>query len=250
MADEVLVERRDRIMVVTLNRPEAKNAVNGPLADALNAAIEELDSDSGLTTGILTGSGGGFSSGMDLKWFATQGPPAGLGRFLQRGAKKPLIAAIEGFALAGGLEIALTCDLLVAADNVRFGIPEAKRGLFAAGGALMRLPRVVPHGVAMEMALTGEPISAARALELGLIARVSELGKALDVALELAGQIVKNAPLSVALSKQVIVDSYGRTEEEFWAYQGPASGKIFASKDAQEGARAFAEKREPEWTGR
>ncbi|MCP4038354.1 MAG: enoyl-CoA hydratase, partial [bacterium] len=173
----------------------------------------------------------------------------GFSRFLQEGSNKPLIAAIEGFALAGGLEMALSCDLLVAANDVRFGIPEAKRGLFAAGGALMRLPRVLPHGVAMEMALTGEPISAARALELGLIARVSEPGKALDVALELAEQIAKNAPLSVAMSKKLIVDSYGRTEEEFWAHQGPQSGKIFASKDAQEGARAFAEKRDPQWTG-
>lgn len=249
MAEEVLTERRGRVLVITLNRPEARNSVNGPLADALNAAIEELDSDNGLTAGVLTGAGGGFSSGMDLKWFATQGPPAGFGKFLQAGAKKPLIAAIEGFALAGGLEIALTCDLLVAANNVKFGIPEAKRGLFAAGGALMRLPRVVPHGVAMEMALTGEPIPAERALDLGLIARVAEPGKALEVALELAEAIAKNAPLSVAMSKKLIVDSYGRTEEEFWAHQGPESGKIFASKDAQEGARAFAEKRDPEWTG-
>ncbi|MCP5055734.1 MAG: crotonase/enoyl-CoA hydratase family protein [bacterium] len=249
MANEVLTERHDRILVITLNRPEARNAVNGPLADALNAAVEELDNDPGLTAAVLTGAGGGFSSGMDLKWFATQGPPVGFGKFLQAGARKPLIAAIEGFALAGGLELALTCDLLVAANNVKFGIPEAKRGLFAAGGALMRLPRVVPHGVAMEMALTGDPISAERALELGLIARVSEPGNALDVALDLARQIARNAPLSVAMSKKLIVDSYGRTEEEFWSHQGPESGKIFTSKDAQEGARAFAEKREPEWTG-
>ncbi|MDP6978093.1 MAG: crotonase/enoyl-CoA hydratase family protein [Myxococcota bacterium] len=249
MAEEILIERRDRIMIITLNRPEAKNSVNGPLADALNAAIAELDEDPGLTAGVLTGAGGGFSSGMDLKWFATKGPPAGFGQFLQKGAKKPLIAAIEGFALAGGLELALTCDLLVAADNVKFGIPEAKRGLFAAGGALMRLPRVIPHGVAMEMALTGDPITAERALELGLIARLSSPGEALGVAIDLALVIAKNAPLSVAVSKKLIVDSYGRTEEEFWSHQGPESGKIFASKDAQEGARAFAEKRDPEWTG-
>ncbi|MCP4036123.1 MAG: enoyl-CoA hydratase, partial [bacterium] len=134
MADEILVERRNRVLVITLNRPEAKNSVNGPLADALNAAIEELDGDAGLTAGILTGADGGFSSGMDLKWFAKQGPPAGFSRFLQEGSNKPLIAAIEGFALAGGLEMALSCDLLVAANDVRFGIPEAKRGLFAAGG--------------------------------------------------------------------------------------------------------------------
>ncbi len=249
MAEEILIERRDRIMIITLNRPEAKNSVNGPLADALNAAIAELDEDPALTAGVLTGAGGGFSSGMDLKWFATKGPPAGFGEFLRNGSKKPLIAAIEGFALAGGLELALTCDLLVAAKDVKFGIPEAKRGLFAAGGALMRLPRVIPHGVAMELALTGDPITAERAFELGLIARLASPGEALGVALDLALVIAKNAPLSVAVSKQLIVDSYGRTEEEFWAHQGPESGKIFASKDAQEGARAFAEKREPEWTG-
>ncbi len=249
MAEEVLTERRDRILVITLNRPEAKNSVNGPLADALNEAIKELDEDANLTAGVLTGAGGGFSSGMDLKWFATQGPPAGFGQFLQNGSKKPLIAAIEGFALAGGLEIALTCDLLVAAEDVKFGIPEAKRGLFAAGGALMRLPRVIPHGVAMELALTGEPITAQRALELGLIARIAAPGEALGAALDLAMVIAKNAPLSVSVSKKLIIDSYGRTEEEFWAHQAPESGKIFSSKDAQEGARAFAEKREPEWTG-
>jgi enoyl-CoA hydratase len=250
MADEVLTERRDRVLLITLNRPEAKNAVNTALAQGLNAAIDELDGDDGLTAGVLTGSDGGFSAGMDLKAFAKEGPPKGFDRFLQQGAKKPLIAAIEGFALAGGLEMALSCDLLVAAKGVRLGIPEVGVGLFAAGGALMRLPRLVPYGVAMEMALTGDPISAEKALEYGLVARVAEPGKAVDEAIALASRIAKNAPLSVAASKQLIADSFGRTEEEFWKHQGPFTARVFTSEDAKEGPRSFAEKRPPSWTGR
>ena len=249
MADEVLTERRDRVLVITLNRPEARNAINTALAQALTAAIEELDSDDGLTAGVLTGAGGGFSAGMDLKAFATEGPPKGFDEFLRNGAKKPLIAAIEGFAVAGGLEIAVTCDLLVAAKGVRLGIPEVGVGLFAAGGALMRLPRLVPYGVAMEMALTGDPITAEKALEYGLVARLAEPGKAVDEAIALATRIAKNAPLSVAASKQLIVDSFGRTEEEFWKHQLPQLRVVFASDDAKEGPRSFAEKRSPKWTG-
>ena len=249
MADEVLTERRDRVLVITLNRPEARNAINTALAQALTAAIEELDSDDGLTAGVLTGAGGGFSAGMDLKAFATEGPPKGFDEFLRNGAKKPLIAAIEGFAVAGGLEIAVTCDLLVAAKGVRLGIPEVGVGLLAAGGALMRLPRLVPYGVAMEMALTGDPITAEKALEYGLVARLAEPGKAVDEAIALATRIAKNAPLSVAASKQLIVDSFGRTEEEFWKHQLPQLRVVFASDDAKEGPRSFAEKRSPKWTG-
>lgn len=249
MADEVLTERRDRVLLITLNRPKARNAVNTALAQALTAAIEILDSDDGLTAGVLTGAGGGFSAGMDLKAFATEGPPKGFDEFLRNGAKKPLIAAIEGFAVAGGLEIALSCDLLVAAKGVKLGIPEVGVGLFAAGGALMRLPRLVPYGVAMEMALTGDPITAEKALEYGMVARVTETGKAVDEAVALATRIAKNAPLSVAASKQMIVDSFGRTEEEFWKHQIPSLKEVFASNDAKEGPRSFAEKRAPKWTG-
>jgi enoyl-CoA hydratase len=250
MADEVLTERRDRVLLITLNRPKAKNSVNSALAAALVAAIEELDGDDGLSAGVLTGADGGFSAGMDLKAFATEGPPKGFDEFLRKGAKKPLIAAIEGFALAGGLEIALSCDLLVAAKGVRLGIPEVGVGLFAAGGALMRLPRLVPYGVAMEMALTGDPISVEKAAEYGMVARVAEPGKAVDEAIALATRISKNAPLSVAASKQMVADSFGRTEEEFWKHQAPLIRDIFASKDAQEGPRAFAEKRAPKWAGK
>lgn len=249
MAGEVLTERRERVLLITLNRPDARNAINTALTRALTAAIDELDTDEGLTAGVLTGAGRGFSAGMDLKAFATEGPPKGFDEFLRNGAKKPMIAAIEGFAVAGGLEIALTCDLLVAAKGVKLGIPEVGVGLFAAGGALMRLPRLVPYGVAMEMALTGDPISAEKALEYGLVARVTEPGKAVDEAIALATRIARNAPLSVAASKQLIVDSFGRTEEEFWKHQTPLMKKVFASDDAREGPRSFTEKRAPKWTG-
>ena len=250
MADELLLERRGRILVMTLNRPEAKNAVNTPLADAMVAATQQLDEDDDLTIGVLTGADGGFSSGMDLKAFASGGPPANFGTFLRNGAKKPLIAAIEGFALAGGLEIALTCDLLVAAKGVKIGIPEVKRGLFAAGGGLFRLSSRVPYGTAMELALTGDPISSEQAHEIGLINHLAEPGKALEVALELAERLAENAPLSVAASKEIVHDSIGRPEAESWKAQDAYMGKIFGSEDAKEGATAFAQKRKPEWKGR
>jgi len=250
MANEILTETRGRVRLITLNRPEAKNSVNTALGQALVAAIQELDEDAGLTAGVLTGADGGFSAGMDLKAFAKEGPPKGFNEFLQNGSQKPLIAAVEGFALAGGLEIALTCDLMVAAKGVKLGIPEVNKGLFAAGGALFRLPNRVPYGLAMEMALTSDPISAEQAHEIGLVTRLAEPGKAADVALELAERIAKNAPLSVSASKQIIRQTRGMTEEESWAFQGPLLGKVFTSEDAKEGPRAFAEKREPKWSGR
>jgi enoyl-CoA hydratase len=250
MANEILTETRGRIRIITLNRPKAKNSVNTALGLALVEAIEALDGDDELTVGVLTGADGGFSAGMDLKAFATEGMPEGFDRFLRGGSQKPLIAAVEGFALAGGLEIALTCDLIVAAKDVKLGIPEVKRGLFAAGGGLFRLPNRVPYGVAMEMALTAEPISAEQGREFGLVSRIAEPGNALGVALELAELIARNAPLGVAASKQIIRLSAGLTEEEGWAVQGPFSGKVFTSEDAREGPRAFAEKREPKWQGR
>jgi len=250
MANEIVTETHGRVRLITLNRPEARNAVNSALGQALVAAIEELDSDDGLTAGVLTGAGGGFSAGMDLKAFAAEGPPKGFDQFLRNGSQKPLIAAVEGFALAGGLEIALTCDLIVAAKGVKLGIPEVNKGLFAAGGGLFRLPTRVPYGVAMEMALTSDPITAEKAHELGLVARLAEPGKACEVALELAARIAKNAPLGVAASKQIMRQTRGLTEEDSWALQGPLMAKVFTSQDAREGPRAFAEKREPKWTGR
>ena len=163
MSDAVLTETRGRVLLITLNRPDQMNAINTDLAQGLLAAVTQLDGDDGLTAGVLTGAGRGFCAGMDLKAFAQSGPPKGLGDFFENGAQKPIIAAIEGFALAGGLEMALACDLLVAADNVKFGIPEAGVGLFAAGGAVIRLPSRVGYLRAMEMALTADPITAQQA---------------------------------------------------------------------------------------
>lgn len=249
MADEVLTEVRGRVLLITLNRPDQMNAINTELAQGLLGAIDQLDSDDGLTAGVLTGAGRGFCSGMDLKAFAAGGPPVGFDDFLRNGSRKPLIAAIEGFALAGGLEVALTCDLLVAAEGVKIGIPEANVGLFAAGGALLRLPRRVPYGVAMEMALTADPITAEQAHAYGLVARVAPKGQAVDVAMELAERIAKNAPLSVAASKLLVREQQGITEEEFWELQKPHMAKVFTSNDAKEGPAAFAQKRAPEWSG-
>ena len=250
MANEVLTETRGRVRLITLNRPEARNSVNSALGQGLVAAIQELDEDDGITAAVLTGAGKGFSAGMDLKAFASEGPPKGFNEFLVQGSQKPLIAAVEGFALAGGLEIALTCDLIVAAKGVKLGIPEVNVGLFAAGGGLFRLPERIPYGVAMEMALTSDPITAEQAHELGLVARLAAPGKALDAALELAERIAKNAPLAVAASKQIVRQSRGLTEEDAWALQGPMMKKVFTSEDSKEGPRAFAEKRAPKWTGR
>ena len=250
MANELITETHGRVLLITLNRPEARNSVNSALGQALVASMEELDSNDALTAGVLTGAGGGFSAGMDLKAFATEGPPKGLIKFLENGSQKPLIAAVEGFALAGGLEIALTCDLIVAAKGVKLGIPEVNKGLFAAGGGLFRLPERVPYGVAMEMALTSDPISAEYGHDLGLVARLAEPGKAAEVALELAERIARNAPLAVAASKQIIRQTRGLVEAEAWKWQGPLLAKVFTSEDAKEGPRAFAEKREPKWTGR
>ena len=245
----VLTETRGRILLITLNRPEAMNAINTDLAQGLLAAVEELDSNDGLTAGVLTGNGRGFCSAMDLKAFAAGGPPKGFDQFLETGSKKPLIAAIEGFALAGGLEVALTCDLLVAAKDAKIGIREVKVGLFAAGGALLRLPRRLPYSVAMEMALTGQPITSDEAKSYGLVSRVTENGGTIDAALELAELIAENAPLAVAASKALIQAQQGITEEEFWELQKPHMKKVFTSNDAMEGPASFAEKRSPNWSG-
>ncbi|MBW2578812.1 MAG: crotonase/enoyl-CoA hydratase family protein [Deltaproteobacteria bacterium] len=249
MADEVLSEIRGRVLLITLNRPDARNAVNSALAQALLAAVEQLDEDKVLTAGVLTGAGRGFCSWMDLKAFAENGFPKGFEELLQRESAKPLIAAIEGFALAGGLEVALTCDLIVAARGAKLGIPETSVGLFAAGGGLMRLPRHLPYGVAMEMALTAQPILAEKAHEYGLVTHLCEPGEAIDSALELAERIAKNAPLAVAVSKQMIRATQGRTEAELWELQKPLGAKVINSKDAKEGPLAFIQKRAPNWQG-
>lgn len=253
MADEILTEERGKVLLITLNRPEQRNSVNRALAAALAAALDHLDNSPGLSVGVLTGNGKGFSAGMDLKAFVEGGMPnlpgRGFAGITERSARKPLIAAVEGFALAGGLEIALSCDLLVASKGTRLGIPEVGVGLFAGAGALLRLPRVLPYALAMEMALTADPMLAERAYELGLVNRLAEPGQALTVALELAERIARNAPLGLAASKELIREQQGRTEAEFWALQESALASVFSSKDAIEGATAFAEKRAPNWTG-
>ena len=250
----LLTERRDRILLITLNRPDARNAVNLAMAEAMNAALTELDSDDELSLGVIAGEGKGFSSGMDLKAFAGGERPwageRGFAGIVQKPAEKPLIAAIEGFAVAGGLEIALACDLIVAAKGAKLGVPEAKRGLVAAGGALRQLPRRLPGAIAMELALTGETITAERAAELGLVNRLADPGKALDKALALAEEVAANAPLALRASKSVLRQQWSWDDETFWAKQGELVAPVFASEDAIEGATAFAEKRDPNWKGR
>lgn len=250
----VLTQRHGGTLLITLNRPDARNAVNVPLANGIAAALDELDSDEELAVGVLAGAGKGFCAGMDLKAFVTGERPwvgdRGFAGIVRRGPVKPLVAAVEGFALAGGLEVALACDLVVAARGARFGIPEVKRGLVAAGGGLMRLPRRIPYHVAMEMALTGEPIDAERAHELGLVNRLADPGAAVDVALHLASEIAANAPLALNASKRVIEDQWDWSAAEMWEAQDEICNPIFSSQDAVEGAKAFAEKRAPDWRGR
>jgi enoyl-CoA hydratase len=247
--DAVLTERRGRVLLITLNRPQAMNSINGALAQGLAEAIARLDADPGLTVGILTGTGRGFCAGMDLKAFARGEDITPAVRFLRDGARKPLIAAVEGFALAGGLELALACDLIVAAAGAKLGIPEVKVGLFAAGGGLLRLPARAGFGKAMEMAVTGDPILAEEAAGLGLVARVTEAGAAVAAATELAERVARNAPLAVIASKEMVKAAQAVTEAEFWSIQHPRRSEVFASNDAKEGPRSFAEKREPQWTG-
>ena len=251
---EVLTEAADGVLLITLNRPDARNAVNGALAAGVAGALDRLDAEDDLRIGILTGAGKGFCSGMDLKAFVAGERPwvgdRGFAGITQRASHKPLIAAVEGFAMAGGFEVALSCDLIVAASDARFGIPEVKRSLVAAAGALIRLPKRIPYHLAMELALTGEPIGAERAHALGLVNRLSEPGGALAAARDLAAQIARNGPLALDASKRIVQQAPDWSEAEAWARQGEMAGPVFASEDAQEGARAFAEKREPVWRGR
>jgi enoyl-CoA hydratase len=247
----VLTEERGGVLLVTLNRPDQRNAIDAAVAEGIAAAIERLDATDELRVGILAGAGKGFCAGMDLKAFVAGERPSVPGRgfagIVERPPRKPLIAAIEGFAVAGGLEVALACDLIVAARGAKLGIPEVKRGLVAAAGALLRLPERIPYHVAMELALTGDPILAERAAELGLVNRLAEPGEALAVALELADRIAGNAPLALAASKRILVDAPGWPAAARWERQAEIVAPVRASEDAREGARAFAEKRAPAW---
>jgi enoyl-CoA hydratase len=250
----VLTERRDRVLVITLNRPDQRNAVNAAVAQGIAAALDELDATPELSIGVMTGAGKGFCAGMDLKAFVagekSYVDDRGFAGITRRASVKPLIAAVEGFAVAGGLEVALACDLIVAARGAKLGIPEVKRSLVAAGGGLLRLPRVLPRNIAMELALTGDPLLAERGFELGLVNRLAEPGGALDAALELAEQIAQNGPLALAASKRILTEAVDWPEAEFFERQGEIAGPVMGSEDAREGATAFAEKRAPVWKGR
>ncbi len=249
----VLTDAADGVLTITINRPEARNAINGAVASGIAEALDQLDASDDLRLGIITGAGGFFCAGMDLKAFVTGERPyvgdRGFAGITQRSSEKPLIAAVEGFAVAGGCEIALSCDLIVAARGAKLGIPEAKRGLVAAAGGLFRLPQRIPYHLAMELALTGDPITAERAYEVGLVNRVTEPGEALAGAQELGATVVANAPLSLIASKAVIQRAGAWADAEGWEKQGEYIGHIFGSADAQEGAKAFAEKRPPNWQG-
>lgn len=252
MSDEVLVERRDRVLVITINRPEARNAFNLAVAKGLADAMDQLDDTAELSVAVITGAGGNFCAGMDLKAFMAGEVPAIPGRgigFTERPPRKPLIAAVEGYALAGGTEIVLATDMVVAAKNAKFGIPEVKRGLVAAGGGLLRLPRRIPYQKALELALTGDSFTAEQAAQWGFVNVLTEPGEALTGALALADRITANGPMAVAVTKEVIAASADWGENEMWKKQLALIAPVFASKDAMEGATAFAQKRKPNWTG-
>ena len=256
MNDEqaVLHERRGRILLITINRPDQRNAVNAAVAAGIAQATDRLDGDADLSVGVLTGAGKGFCAGMDLKAFVAgerpHVPGRGFAGIAERPAQKPMIAAVEGFAVAGGLEVALACDLIVASRGARLGIPEVKRSLVAAGGALLRLPQTLPRNVAMELALTGDPIDAERGYELGLVNRLAEPGEALATALSLAEVIAANGPLALAATKRVLGESGDWPEAEFFKRQADIVAPVMGSEDAREGASAFAERRDPVWKGR
>lgn len=250
-------ERRGHVEILTINRPEARNAINGDVSLAMSSALDELETDDDCWVVILTGAGDkAFSAGMDLKAFASgeggsiMGAPGGFAGITQRTFSKPIIAAVNGAALAGGCEIMLACDLVVAADHATFGIPEVKRGLFAGAGGLIRLPKRLPLAIALELALTGESIDADRALALGLVNRVVPSDRLIEEAFALADVIADNAPLAVRWTKKVVVGAVSVGDKEGWALNNEAVGIVFTSADAMEGPVAFAEKRKPRWQGK
>lgn len=249
----VLTQVEDGVLIVTMNRPEAKNAMNKAQAEGIAAAMDRLDSEDDLRCAILTGAGGTFCSGMDLKGFLRGERPSiegrGFGGLTEWTPKKPVIAAVDGYALAGGMELALSCDLIVANSGSKFGIPEAKRGLAAAAGGLIKLPRQIPPRIAMELALTGDFIDAARAYDLGFINRIVE-GPAIEGAKELAKAVAANGPLALIASKAIIRDSHSWSDEDMWKNQASYIAPVFVSEDAREGSLAFAEKRKPNWQGK
>lgn len=251
---DVEVEQLGAALVIAINRPTQRNAVTQEVSLAIAAALNCLDEDDALRVGILTGRGGYFCAGMDLKAFVSGQRPElknrGFGGLTERGPDKPLIAAVEGFALAGGFELALACDLIVAAEGATFGLPEVRRGLVAGSGGLVRLPRRIPRAIAMQYSLTGEPMDAATARQWGLVNEICADGEALAYALKLAERIAVNAPLAVSMSKRIIDESSEWSWEEVWDKQRPLVDLIVASEDATEGSLAFTEKRPAAWTAR
>lgn len=253
MTQDLQLETKQGVLIITINRPQAKNAMTQDVAYAIAAAIDELESNHDLRIGIITGAGNSFCSGMDLKGFLKGERPSvpgrGFGGITESRPSKPLIAAVEGYALAGGFELALACDLIVAADNAKFGLPEVKRGLVATAGGLLRLPKRLPYHIAMQHILTGEMLEAAKAHRHGLVNSLVQPGHALEEALKLAQQIVQNGPLALSASKRIVTESEDWTQEEMFAKQRLIATPVFDSKDAREGATAFAEKRPPAWSG-
>lgn len=250
---EVMIRTEEALLIITINRPEARNAINRATTLAIADAVDRLENDDSLRVGILTGSGDNFCAGMDLKAFLNgervemQG--RGMAGITQTPPRKLLIAAVEGYALAGGFEIALACDMIVASDTAKFGIPEVKRGLIAGSGGLLRLPARMPRQIALEYALTGNMMDATTAQHWGLINRLTSKGGALNGARALAAEIIANAPLAVAASKEIIAASQDWPAGELWSRQNTILDGIIGSEDAREGARAFAEKRNPNWSG-
>jgi enoyl-CoA hydratase len=253
MLDAVLVEVDDGVAVITINRPQTRNAVDEAVARGIAAAIDELDPRPDVAAIVLTGAGGTFCAGMDLKGFLagenSMAGGRGFAGITQRPPATPTVAAVEGYALAGGFEVALACDLIVASEEARFGLPEVTRGLVAAAGGLFRLPRQIPYHLAMEIALTGAHVPAGRLHQAGLINRLVPPGEVLGVARALAAQVAANAPLALAATKRIIVESADWPSEEAFARQNAISGPVFSSADAREGAAAFAGKRPPVWRG-
>jgi enoyl-CoA hydratase len=253
MAEPVLTEVADGVAVITINRPEARNAVNGAVARGIAAALDELDNRADVRVLVLTGAGGTFSAGMDLKGFLTGDAPVaddrGFGGIVERPPAKPVIAAVEGYALAGGFELALACDLVVASEAAKFGLPEVRRGLVAGAGGLLRLPRRIPYHLAMEIALTGEHFPAERLHAAGLVNLLVPAGEALAGATRLAQRVALGAPLALAATKQVVAQAADWDSSEAFTRQREIINPVFSSADAREGALAFAEKRPPTWRG-
>ena len=253
MSEFVTTERRGAVLVITLDRPEVRNAVNRAVSLEMAEALDTLDAERDLVVGVITGAGGNFCSGMDLKAFAAGERPEiegrGFAAITEAPPVKPVIAAVEGFALAGGCELALACDLIVASETAEFGLPEATLGLVAGSGGLVRLPQRIPPQIALEIAITGRRLPAAEAHRWGLVNRLTAPGGALDGALELAATITANGPLAVQMTKRIMSESATWPADEVWERQRPLVDGVLASNDAREGAVAFAERRPPRWTG-